>query len=122
MIEKQIKALEAARAKVAQIEKNVEAARLKELASLPSKYGFTDTASFIKAVKAAAGGKKSGVTASGKRRKRAIIDDQTKALVKKLAGEGKTGAEIAETAGISVPSVQNIKKELGLTKTTKRKK
>jgi len=50
------------------------------------------------------------------RRKRATITDEIKALVKRLSEEGKTGAEIAAAAGVSLPSVANIKRELGLTK------
>lgn len=34
--------------------------------------------------------------------------------VGKLAKDGKTGNEIAAAVGISLPSVQNIKKKLGL--------
>jgi DNA-binding CsgD family transcriptional regulator len=40
--------------------------------------------------------------------------------VKKLVAAGKTGNEIAEALSISLPSVQNIKKALGLVQ--KRKK
>ena len=53
---------------------------------------------------------------AGKRRKRAIITADTKAQVKSLVIAGKTGGEIAKAIGISLPSVQNIKKELGLVK------
>ena len=48
-----------------------------------------------------------------------MITAETKAKVKALTEAGKTGAEIAAAVGISVPSVQNIKKELGLTKARK---
>jgi len=51
-----------------------------------------------------------------KRRKRAVITDQTRAEVKKLVESGKTGSQIAKTLGISLPSVQNIKKAIGLVK------
>jgi DNA-binding CsgD family transcriptional regulator len=34
--------------------------------------------------------------------------------VKKLVAEGKTGSAIAKEVGISLPSVQNIKKAAGL--------
>ncbi|MGA7726247.1 MAG: hypothetical protein WCA95_13300 [Opitutaceae bacterium] len=51
-----------------------------------------------------------------KRGKRAKITDATRALVKKLVGAGNTGSQIADRVGISLPSVQNIKKELGLVK------
>ncbi len=48
--------------------------------------------------------------------KRATITDETYALVKKMVFEGHTGAEIAKKLGISLPSVQNCKKRLGLVK------
>ena len=59
---------------------------------------------------AASGGKVAG------RRTRAKITDDTRAEVKRLVAEDKTGAEIATMLGISLPSVQNIKKALGLVK------
>lgn len=123
MVLNKIKELEAARAKISKLEQAIAAERAKELASLPGKYGFSDAASFIKAVKAATGsGKRAGKgkTATGKRRKRAVINDATKAEVKAMVAAGKTGAEIADAIGISIPSVQNIKKELGLTKARKK--
>ncbi len=55
---------------------------------------------------------------AGERRKRAVITDETRAEVKRLVEAGKTGAEIAQALGISLPSVQNIKKALGLVKST----
>ena len=78
-----------------------------------------------KAVKAAVGGgdKVRGAakskTSGGKNRTRAVITDETRANVKKLVEEGKLGAAIAEELGISLPSVQNIKKVLGLVKARK---
>jgi DNA-binding CsgD family transcriptional regulator len=36
--------------------------------------------------------------------------------VKKMVEAGKTGSEIAKAIGVSLPSVQNIKKKLGLVK------
>ena len=81
----------------------------------------------MKAVRAAAGGKpvkrrKARKAASKPKKKqkktrtRAKITDETRAEVKKLVEAKKTGAEIAKTLGISLPSVQNIKKALGLVK------
>lgn len=43
-----------------------------------------------------------------------------KAEVKKLVQAEKTGPQIARAVGISLPSVQNIKKELGLVKAKKK--
>ena len=92
-----------------------------ELASLPAKYGFDDSKAFIAAVKAASRGKqrrKGGSKGPGRRktRKRAKITDSIRAKVKTLVKAGKTGAAIAKQLAISLPSVQNIKKALGLTR------
>ena len=57
---------------------------------------------------------KAKAAGGGRRRKRAKITDETREQVKKMVAEGKTGAEIAKTVGISLPSVQNIKKAAGL--------
>ncbi len=122
MVTAKIKQLAANKAKVAALEKSIAAELNRELAGLPQAYGFDNVDAFVAAVRAA-GGKRRGRPAkaaaaapAGKRRKRAVITAETKAEVKKLVGEGKTGAEIAKTVGISLPSVQNIKKELGLVK------
>lgn len=122
MVTKKIKELEAAKARLASLEKTVAVELRKELAALPGNYGFDGVGSFIKAVKAAGkGGKPAGAAkakqpAGKARRRRAVITDATRAEVKKLAGAGRTGAEIAKALKISVPSVQNIKKALGLVK------
>ena len=126
MVTKQIRELEATKAKMALLEKSIAKRLSKELAALPGKYGFS-LEEFLAAVKSAAGkgpkGKrgrpakslvKSGVKA--KRRKRSVITDETRASVKKLVETGKTGSQIAKSLGISLPTVQNIKKALGLVK------
>ena len=125
MISEDIKELDAARARVTELEKAVAAQMTAELASLPAKYGFADLDGLIAALKAAAGvGRKvrkakaaSGAGAApGPRRKRATITDAMRAEVKSMVEAGKTGAEIAAALGISLPSVQNIKKALGYVK------
>jgi DNA-binding NarL/FixJ family response regulator len=134
MVTDKLKELEAARAKLASLEQAIAGELNKELASLPAKYGFQSTADFLKAVTAAAGGgggngrrgrpgRKAGAATSAgpgapgkKRRKRSVITDETRAQVKKLVNEGKTGGQIAKALDISLPSVQNIKKALGLVK------
>lgn len=117
-----IKTLEAAKAKIsakiAALENKISAYRRQQLATLPAKHGFDSVAAFLKAVKQAAGGK-GRVAAGKKRRKRAVITDATRAAVKKQTEAGKTGAAIAQSLGISLPSVQNIKKALGLVKARK---
>ncbi len=126
MLTDKLKALALTKAKLAELENSVAAELNKELASLPAKYGFNDPQAFLNAVKAATGGKggrkpaKAAKSAGGKRRKRAVITAETKAKVKSLVEAGKTGEEIAKSVGISLPSVQNIKKELGLVKARKK--
>jgi len=126
MVTKQIKQLEAAKANLARLQTAVARHLQKELAGLPQAYGFDSLKSFFRAVTAAAGGKGKGSGAkprkaagAKKRRKRAVITDATRASVKKLAEAGKSGAQIAKEVGISLPSVQNIKKALGLVKARK---
>ncbi len=122
MVTKQIKELEATKAKMAALEKSIAKRMQRELASLHTKYGFESLREFISALRASSGSRggrrgrpaKAGVKA--KRRKRAVITDDTRAGVKKLVESGKTGSQIAKSLGISLPSVQNIKKALGLVK------
>jgi len=121
MIDKKIQKLNAARAKVAALEHAIANERLKELATLPAKYGFGDVASFIKALKSAVGSAKvgRGVAAASARPtggKRKHITPEARAKVAELLNEGKSGSEVAARVGISLPSVQKIKKELGLVK------
>lgn len=127
MVTDKIKELEAARAKLANLEQSIASELNKELAALPAKYGFASVDSFIAALKAAGGGRRRGrpgratksakATAGGrKRRKRAVITDETRGSLKKMVEAGRTGREIAKALGISLPSVQNIKKALGLVK------
>lgn len=119
MVIDQIKKLEAVRAKL-------QAKLDRELAALPGKYGFSSPEDFLKAVAAAssAGGARgrgrpkgsAAAATKSKRRTRAKITDETRAQVKQLVEAGKTGSAIAKELGISLPSVQNIKKALGLVK------
>ncbi|HVZ65013.1 MAG TPA: helix-turn-helix domain-containing protein [Lacunisphaera sp.] len=95
-----------------------------ELAGLPARYGFENVQAFLKAVRTAGGSRRGRRAATpsakrGPRRKRATVTDATRAEVKKLVEEGKTGGEIAKAVGVSLPTVQNIKKSLGLVKKRK---
>jgi hypothetical protein len=126
MIIKSIQELEATKAKVAALEEQIASELKAELLSLPGRYGFPDVNSFLAAVQKAGGkrrGRKPGsVSAPAKtgRRRRAKITDATREEVKKLVEAGKTGTEIAKAVKISLPSVQNIKKALGLVKKSKK--
>ncbi len=124
MVTKQIKELEVTKAKIVALEKAIARRLKKELASLPGKYGFRSLDEFVEALQDAAGGSsrkgRRGRPAKAvdkvKRRKRAVITEETRAGVKKLVESGKTGSQIAKILGISLPSVQNIKKAMGLVK------
>ena len=130
-----IKELETARAEVAILEQAIAAELNTELAALPGQYGFESAADFVAAVMNATGtprGREPGraavaavvepadakpsTSAGKKRRTRAVITDATRAQVKELVAAGKSGSEIAKAVGISLPSVHNIKKALGLVK------
>jgi hypothetical protein len=109
--------LESLKKQVALLEKQL-VKRQRKLLALPGKYGFKTVGDFVAALQAAgkaAGGAFKEAQGEGKR-KRAKITPETKAQVKSMVADGKTGAEIADKLGISVPSVANIKKELGLVK------
>lgn len=138
MVTDKLKELEAARAKLASLEQSIQSELSRELAQLPAQYGFTSTDAFLDAVRAAGGssggrqgrrGRRGRPPGSGKsaaapklatggrkRRSRAVITDETRSQVKKMVESGKTGGEIAKSLKISLPSVQNIKKALGLVK------
>jgi len=132
MVIDKLKQLEAAKARLAELQQAVAQQLRRELAGLPGKYGFESAKEFIAALTEATAGKSKGrgkasaKVAAGSapkkstgRRKRAVITDTTRAEVKKLTEAGKTGSEIAKAVGISLPSVQNIKKALGLVKARK---
>jgi hypothetical protein len=130
MVINKIRQLEATKVKLADLERTVARELRVELAGLPAAYGFGGLRDFLDAVRQAskggrgragrkpakASGRKPGKPAKGRRRRRAVITDATRAGVKKLVEAGKTGGQIAKALKISLPSVQNIKKALGLVK------
>lgn len=112
--------LQMLRKQIAKLEKGV-VKQQKKLLALPAKFGFRTIGDFVDALKSAAsaaGSTFETARVSGSRR-RAKITPEVKAQVKALVGEGKKAGEIAAKLGISVPSVANIKKELGLVKKRK---
>jgi len=120
MVTDKLKTLAITKARVAELERSIANELNRELAALPAKFGFPNVQSFVKAVKAATKGKGGrGAKNATPRRKRAVITSETKSKVKALVEAGKTGTEIAKSVGISLPSVQNIKKALGLVKARK---
>ncbi len=117
MINPLIQELAKAKAKVIQLEQAI----VKELASLPSVYGFSSTEELVSALHSAKGRSSRPKKPSAPRaRKRAVITDSVRAEVRKMLKAGKSGAEIAKAVGISLPSVQNIKKAFGLVRSRKK--
>ncbi len=128
MVSEVVKELEAAKAKVAELETELSKERQEKLAKLHEEFGYSSLNAFIKALREAVGAPVSGARrgrkakavkkAAGKARKgkRAKVTDDMKEQVRAMVGEGKTGAAIAKSLGVSLPTVHNIKKALGLVK------
>ena len=136
MINEKIKKLRELQAQTAKLAAMIEKERSADLIELPTRYRFADLNEFIKAVKAAAEapkarrGRKPGKGANpaapkaGKaskpikegKRKRVKITGELKQQVKAAVEAGRTGADVSKAFGISVPSVQNIKREFGMVK------
>ena len=113
-----LKELAAYKAKVAALEKAIAAEQQKKLANLHKEVGFESTEALIEALK---GVKKAPRKTAKRRAKRTRITDAMKREVGKAVQAGKKGAEIARQFSISIPSIQNIKNELGLVKKRKAK-
>ncbi|MFM8338248.1 MAG: helix-turn-helix domain-containing protein [Opitutaceae bacterium] len=125
-----LKKLIEARTALARLEATVQKQLNRELVRLPARYGFDSAQAFADALIKAAGapsgakrGRKPGRPAApakaaggGRRRKRAKITDETRKAVGEMVAAGQTGSAIAKALKISLPSVQNIKKALGLVK------
>ncbi|MGA3008191.1 MAG: helix-turn-helix domain-containing protein [Opitutaceae bacterium] len=123
MVTEKIKQLNEYQSKVDALKKAIDEQLKHDLSALHKTYGFETPQALIKAIKASAGAKRPGPAAKpvGKRkRKRAKITPEMKQKLKSMVEAEKTGTEIAKTLGISLPSVQNIKKELGLVKARKK--
>ncbi len=115
-----IKEIAAYKAKIAALEKAVAAEQKQKLAGLHKEVGFETTEELIAAlqamVKPARKSKRGGAAKKSGRASRTRITPAIKTGVGKAVEAWKKGAEIAKEFGISIPSIQNIKKELGLVK------
>ncbi|MDX2187391.1 MAG: helix-turn-helix domain-containing protein [Opitutaceae bacterium] len=130
MVIKSLKELKAAKARVEKLEKEVATALEQRLSRLPDELGFDSIEELVAALRSVSGkgstvkrGRKpkakpaaKGGSRKAARGRRARITPEMKEQVKSMVNEGKSGAEIAKSLGISLPSVQNIKKAFGLVK------
>jgi transposase-like protein len=126
MVTDKIKELSRLRAQAAKLEASLADARPAALAALPAQYGYASLALFIKALKSAASakpGKKRGrkpgkraKAAKPAKRKRARVTDEVRAAVKAALEQGRKAGAIAKEVGISMGTVNVLKKAFGLTK------
>lgn len=119
-ITEKTKQLAAYRAKVAELQEQVDKDRTKILANLHEEYGFADANELIKAIRAAADGRRGRPPRkAGGHRKHARITVELKEKIKAALQAGRTGGKVAVEFGVSLPSVYNIKKAFGLVKARK---
>jgi hypothetical protein len=115
MVIDKIKELADLEAKTLELKKAIARERASELAGLPGKYGYASLKEFIAAIKAL--GSKKG--RSKGRKKRVRITPELKAsIVKALKGK-KAASAVAKESGVSMASVNLIKKAAGLVKPRK---
>ena len=123
----ELKKLLAVRQKLSAIEAKLGKKMQREMASLPEKYGYSSMESFIAALKELNGGGGSAGSGVGKavrgkakgKRSRGKVTEEIRQKVKEMVEADRTGAEIAAAVGLSLPTIQNIKKSLGLVKARK---
>lgn len=126
MLSKRIKELASQKAKLAELESAVLAEREETLQRLHLDMGYGSTAELVKALRGAARrapkrGRRKAVAAKGgkKKRTRAKITPELRAEIETAVRGGGTGASIAKQFGVSLPTVQNIKRAAGLTRKSK---
>lgn len=98
------------KARIAQLEREIQTERLRALATLPAEYGFTSATSFLEAVKKAA-----GLSRAERHRKRRtnLSAVRRKQLIADLRG-GMTYPQAVKEYGVSPGTVYNVKKAAGL--------
>jgi type II secretory pathway pseudopilin PulG len=100
---------------IAQRKQTIELARRDRLSKLHTELGLGSTIDLInelKRINNGAGVGSTGAARSGGGRRK--VDDAMREKIKSMVNDGKTGKDIAKSLGISVPTVQNVKSDLGL--------
>lgn len=118
------------KAKIEKLEKSVSAEREAVLRRLHTETGYETRDDLIAALRALGGGGKRGrkpgrpaaaAAGGGKRKKRAVITSELRDNIIAAVKAGGTGSAVAKKFGVSLPTVQNIKRDAGLTKKRKGK-
>jgi DNA invertase Pin-like site-specific DNA recombinase len=122
------------KAKLIELEAAIIAERDAQLAGLHEELGYDTREDLIAALRALGKGKAKAKGKPGrkksapveaapagakKRRKRAKVTPEMRKQIEEAAKAGKTGAAIAKEFGVSLPTVQNIKRAAGLTRNSK---
>jgi hypothetical protein len=120
MLTNKLQEIEQYKTKIAELEKELVNERKQKLASLHSDLGYGSRAELIAALQGLESkprrGKGSAGAAKKPRGKRARITPEMRDQIKQALLAGKKGSDVAREFKISVPTVQNIKKEIGLVK------
>jgi len=100
----------------------------RSLSKLPQQFGYSSISELISALQEIEAGERSkkpygsfklqkkAAVGAVKRKKRAKVTPEMVKMVEEMVKAEKTGNEIAKTLKVSLPTVQNIKKKLGLVK------
>jgi predicted DNA binding protein len=121
MVTDKLKQLTEYKTKIAELQNSIDKERKDALARLHLDYGFGTPAELIKALREATAGKGRRKAGGARRKKHARITPEQREKIKAALQGGKTGRQVAEEFGVSVPSIHNIKKEFGLVKSRKKK-
>jgi hypothetical protein len=120
--------LAAYKAKVEKLEKTISDERAALLRRLHVEAGFASRDELIDALRGLGGGGKRGPKpgkkagkGGGRRKKRAKITAELRDQIIAAVKAGGTGNAVASKYGVSLPTVQNIKRDAGLTKKRKGK-
>lgn len=137
MITDTLKEIESTKSKLAELQKKADSERGKQLNGLHTSLGYATRDELIAALRGLEGGVKvkgrrgrkpkaaaaapasAAATPTKKRSKRARITDDTRQKIVAALKGGAKGTQVAKDYGISLPSLQNIKKAAGLTKNRK---
>jgi hypothetical protein len=123
MLNKKLTELIQYKSKVAELEKEFLSERAAQLQRLHTDMGYATRKELIKALRAVADApvkrgakKKAAAPAKKAKRTRAKVTDELRAQIVEAVKGGATAAKAAKQFGVSVPTVQNIKKAAGMVK------